>query len=179
MKKKTKGQFWTQLFFHHQNNNNNNKKNWSLCYIFLLYLGEGHETLPHVPTVYTKPVGRDERPDLEAKARLGARLNGSVIIMAFGGKNSVELSPLCEDVRLSLALPMLLEWLDKLSSLLVCSNFFPVCSHILCHWLWSQRQPVLFFFDFSASSTRNVSWYLLSFFFPPSSFPLAWKTLCY
>lgn len=61
-----------------------------------------------MPTVYTKPVARDKRPDLKAKSRPGARLNCLVMIMPFGSKISVELSPLCEDVRLSLAVPVLL-----------------------------------------------------------------------
>lgn len=61
-----------------------------------------------MPPVYTKPVGRDKRPNLEAESRPGARLNCSVIITAFGSKISVELSPLCEDVRPSLVLPVLL-----------------------------------------------------------------------
>lgn len=69
---------------------------------------EGHETSPCVPAVHTKPVGTDKRPNLEAKSRSGARLNCSVVIMAFGNKISVELSPLCEDVKLSPALPVLL-----------------------------------------------------------------------
>jgi len=59
-----------------------------------------------VPTVYTKPVGRGKRPNLEAKSRPGAQLNCLVVVMAFGNKVSVELSSVCEDVGLSLALPV-------------------------------------------------------------------------
>lgn len=65
-----------------------------------------------------KACGTDKRPNLEAKSRPGARLNCSVVITAFGNKISVELSPLCEDVRLSPALPVLLWmiWWTQFSS---------------------------------------------------------------
>lgn len=69
---------------------------------------EGHKISPHVPTVHTKPVSRDKRPNLEAKSRPSAQLNCFIVIMAFGSKISVELLSCFEDVRLSLALPVLL-----------------------------------------------------------------------
>lgn len=58
-----------------------------------------------MPTVHTKPVGRDKRPDLEAKLRLGARLNCLDVTTALDSKISVVLPSLCKD---SLALPVLL-----------------------------------------------------------------------